>query len=107
MHEHVFIENIIGQIPDKDKVIRVEIELGDLVGIEAPHLKEHLIEHTSWEVDVKTVKSQIKCDCGYSGEANILQRLHDLVIYECPECGNDDVEVISGKDIKIGKVVYK
>jgi len=107
MHEHIFIENIISQVPNKDNVISIEIELGDLAGIESAHLREHLIEHTGWKVDVKTVKSQIKCDCGYSGEARILQRLHDLVIFECPECGNDDVEVIVGKDIKIGKVVYK
>ena len=107
MHEHHFIENIISQIPDRDKVISVEIELGDLVGIEAEHLKEHLVEHTGWKVDVKVIKNKIKCDCGYTGEANILQRLHDLVIFECPECGNDEVIVLEGKDIKIGKVVYK
>lgn len=107
MHEHTFIENIIEQIPDKDKVISVEIELGDLAGIEAEHLKEHLIEHTGWKVKINLVKSKIKCDCGYVGEAKVLQRLHDLVIFECPECGNDEVEVIEGKDIKIGKVVYK
>ena len=107
MHEHHFIENIVSQIPNRENVTYVEIELGDLAGIEGQHLKEHMIEETGWDVEVKVVKSEIKCDCGFSGEAKILQRLHDLVIYECPECGNDDVKVICGKDIKIGKVVYK
>jgi len=107
MHEHVFIENIIEQIPNKENVVSVEIELGDLAGIDAKHLEEHMIEHTGWKVNVNVIKSKIKCDCGYCGEARILQRLHDLVIFDCPECGNDEVQVLVGKDIKIGKVVYK
>ncbi len=107
MHEHHFIQHIIEQVPEKEKVISVEIELGELVGIEAEHLKEHLIEHTGWEVDVKVVKSRIKCTCGYLGSANILQRVHDMVIYECPSCENDDVEVVEGKNIEITKVMYK
>lgn len=107
MHEHHFIENIIKQVPNKEKVVAIEIESGELVGIELEHLKEHLIEYTSWKVDVKVVKSKIKCSCGYVGEANILQRLHDLVIYDCPSCGNDNLEVLEGKDIKITRVIYK
>lgn len=107
MHEHHFIQNIIAQVPDKEKVIGIEIELGELIGIEAGHLKEHLIEFTSWEVNVKPKKSKIKCLCGYSGPARILQRLHDLVIYDCPECGNDEASVLEGKDIKITKIKNK
>jgi Zn finger protein HypA/HybF involved in hydrogenase expression len=107
MHEHIFIENIIKQVPNRGNVISVEIELGELVGIDSEHLKEHLISNTGWKVLVNVKKSKVKCSCGFIGEANILQRLHDLVIYECPECGNDDVEVLEGKDIKIGKIRYK
>lgn len=107
MHEHHFIEHIIEQVPNKDKVISVEIELGELVGIEAAHLKEHLMEHTGWDIKVGVIKSKIKCSCGYIGEARVLQRLHDLVIYECPKCGNDNMEVLEGKDIRIKKVIYR
>lgn len=107
MHEHSFIQSIIEQVPDKEKVVSVEIELGELVGIEAEHLKEHLIGEIGWDVKINAKKSKIKCRCGYIGEAKILQRLHDLVIYECPECENDDVEVLEGKDIKIGKAFYR
>jgi Zn finger protein HypA/HybF involved in hydrogenase expression len=107
MHEHTFIQSIIEQVPNKDKVISVEIESGELVGIEREHLKEHLEEATGWKVDVKTIQSRIKCPCGYRGVANILQRLHDLVIYDCPECGNDSVEILEGKDIMIKKIIYE
>jgi hydrogenase nickel incorporation protein HypA/HybF len=107
MHEHTFIKNIINQVPDKEKVVSIDLELGELVGIEADHLKEHLEEESGWKADVRQIKSKIKCNCGYIGDAKILQRLHDLVIYECPECGNDKVDIIEGKDIKITKVIYK
>ena len=105
MHEHSFTESIIKDIKDQDKVIGISIELGDLVGIEKEHLKEHLGEHTGWDVEINTKKSKVKCDCGYEGEAKIRERLHDLVIFECPECGNLP-EVLEGKNIKIVKVVY-
>ncbi len=107
MHEHTFIQSIINQVPNADKVISIELELGELVGIEADHLKEHLEDETSWKVLIYVKKARIKCTCGYIGEPKILQRLHDLVIYECPQCENDNVIVLEGKDIKIGKVEYK
>ncbi|MDP2926050.1 MAG: hydrogenase/urease maturation nickel metallochaperone HypA [Nanoarchaeota archaeon] len=106
MHDHYFIENIIKQVPNKNKVISIEIELGDLAEIDAGHLKEHLTSHTSWKVEVKVIPSKIKCLCGYIGEARVLQRLHDLVIYDCPECSHEP-DIVEGKDIKITKVIYR
>ncbi len=106
MHEHHFIENIIKQIPNHENVEIVEIEVGDLAGIEPEHLKEHLEEHTGWQVFCKVVKSKVECSCKYKGEARVLQRLHNMVIYDCPNCNNEP-EVLEGKDIKIGKITYK
>ena len=105
MHEHSFIQTIIKNIPDKEEVIGIEIELGDLAGIQAEHLKEHLIKETGWKVEIKNKNSEVKCSCGYNGEAKINQRLHDFVVFSCPVC--DLVpEIIQGKDIKITKVLY-
>lgn len=106
MHEHSFIQAIIRDIENSSDVIAIEIELGDLVGIDAEHLKEHLVEETRWKVIVKEKKSLVRCSCGYTGKAKIQERLHDLVIFECPKCGNIP-EVLEGKDIKILKVFYK
>lgn len=106
MHEHHFIENIIKQIPNKENVISIEIELGELVGIEPEHLKEHLSQHTSWKVSVIVKKAKVKCLCGYVGEPNIIQRLHDIVIFDCPNCGGEP-KVLEGNEIRILKVVYK
>jgi Zn finger protein HypA/HybF involved in hydrogenase expression len=107
MHEHIFIESIIKQVPDQKNVISIEIELGELVGIEINHLKKHLIKMTSWEIEINLNPSKIKCSCGYIGKANIVERLHDLVIFNCPDCNSYDPEVIEGDKIKIVKVIYR
>ena len=106
MHEHSFIQAIISPIQDKENVREIEIEVGELAGITPEHLKEHLIEETGWEVVLRAKKSEVKCSCGYQGQARIKERLHDTVIYDCPECSKLP-EVLQGKDIKIIKVTYK
>jgi Zn finger protein HypA/HybF involved in hydrogenase expression len=106
MHEHHFIQKIIEPIENKENVTALELEVGDLVGILPDHLKEHLVDETGWNVIIFKKPSKVKCSCGYLGEANILQRLHDLVIFDCPKCGGEP-EVFEGKDIKILKVGYR
>lgn len=106
MHEHIFIESIIKQVPDPNNVVSISLELGELVAIEPEHLKEHLSERSDWKIEIIKKPSLVKCPCGYNGPAKIMQRLHDLVIYECPNCHNIP-EVIEGKTIKILKITYK
>ena len=107
MHEHTFIEAILRNVKNKDNVRGIILEAGELVGIEAGHLREHILKRfNDWDVEVLTKKSLVRCECGFEGRAKILERLHDLVIFECSKCG-EVVEVLEGKDIKILKVVYR
>ncbi len=106
MHEQAIIDKILEHISDKTNVLKIELEVGELAGIEPEHLKEHLGERVNWEININSKKSQVKCSCGYEGYARIKQRLHDMVIYDCPRCENVP-EVLEGKDIKIVKVIYK
>lgn len=106
MHEHSFIEAILKNIENIQDVEFLELEVGELAGIEAKHLKEHLLERVDFEIEVIEKTSRVKCECGYQGKAKIRERLHDLVIYDCPKCGNVP-EILEGKDIKILKVIYK
>jgi Zn finger protein HypA/HybF involved in hydrogenase expression len=106
MHEHTFIQAIIEPIKNKENVKSVELEVGELAGITPSHLKEHLIDETGWEVIATEKKSNIDCECGYQGPARIKQRLHDLVIFDCPKCEKIPLQA-DGKDIKILKVIYK
>jgi Zn finger protein HypA/HybF involved in hydrogenase expression len=105
MHEHSFVEAILSSVEDKENVQKVVIEVGELAGIEAEHLKEHILEMYDWEVEVSVSKGRISCGCGFEGEPKILERMHDFVVIECPACG-DIPMVLKGKDIKILKVVY-
>lgn len=105
MHEHSFIEAILRNVKDIDKVEMLVIEVGDLGGIDGEHLREHIEEMYDFEVEVVVKESKVSCDCGFKGRAKVLERLHDLVVFECPECGGIP-EVLEGKDIKILKVVY-
>jgi Zn finger protein HypA/HybF involved in hydrogenase expression len=106
MHEHSFIQAIIEPIENKENVKAIELEVGELAGIEPDHLKEHLVDETGWEVKTTTKPSNIVCECGYIGPARIKQRLHDMVIFDCPKC-NSVPNKVDGKDIKILKVTYK
>lgn len=52
MHEHSFIQAIVSGIENKENVMGIVIEVGELAGIEAGHLKEHLVEETGWKVNI-------------------------------------------------------
>ncbi|MGD9276120.1 MAG: hydrogenase/urease maturation nickel metallochaperone HypA [Candidatus Pacearchaeota archaeon] len=106
MHEHSFINAILKNIENPENISKIKIEVGGLAGIEADHLKEHLKDKINGDVEVIEKKAIVKCACGYNGVPKIKARLHDLVIFECPECGKIP-EVLEGKDIKIISVVYK
>jgi Zn finger protein HypA/HybF involved in hydrogenase expression len=106
MHDIAFAQNLMNQVDDSENVKEIFLEVGDLSGIEADHLKEHLEEASGWKVHALPVKSQVKCECGYSGEAHVDERLHDIVIFSCPSCGNLP-EVLEGNEIKIVRIIYK
>jgi Zn finger protein HypA/HybF involved in hydrogenase expression len=106
MHEQAIIDKILETVRDKINAIGIELEIGELVGVDPQHLQELITERTGWTVHTKTIASKVKCSCGYEGPARIRQRLHDQVIYDCPQCENLP-KVLQGKKIKIKKVTYK
>ncbi len=113
MHEVAFTRAVIKDLEsvrDKSKeVSEVIIELGELVGIEDHHLLEGLNAVSPLKFKITSKESWIKCPCGYEGKAEIIERLHDQVIWKCPWCDDpiDVMEVIEGDKIKISKIIYK
>jgi Zn finger protein HypA/HybF involved in hydrogenase expression len=105
MHEITFAKNIIEQIPDKDKVQEIELEVGELAEVTAPELKETIEKMTGWNVKTKEMESRVKCECGFIGRAKIKERGHHIIIYVCPKCGINP-RVIAGQEIKLKRVVY-
>jgi Zn finger protein HypA/HybF involved in hydrogenase expression len=114
MHEITFAKSIIMNInklnPANRKIKKVILEVGVLAGIDANHLREHLLEVLEIDgksYDIKTIEmpSLVDCGCGYNGKPEIRQKLHDLVIFNCPNCKSIP-EVIEGKDIKILDIIF-
>jgi len=105
MHETAFIKDIIEQVKDKQDVDYIELEVGELASISPEHLKEHIEAITGWNVVVKEMPSNVKCSCGYIGRANIKERAHDVLIYNCPNCGSLP-NYAEGHEIKLKRVVY-
>ena len=64
-------------------------------------LRQMLIHY---QVPVKTtvqeIPVEIKCSCGYSGEARISDP-EDVIRVFCPNCNKNKGKVISGKDIEV------
>jgi len=106
MHEQSFIQAVLRDVKDIDKVKKLVLEVGELAGIEGEHLRGHLKEGRDFEVEVLGKESRVRCECGFDGRARILERLHDFVVFDCPECG-EVPEVLEGEDIKIVKIVYR
>lgn len=103
MHETKILKEIIRKAEEQGHVNSVSIEVGELAGIEAEHLKEHLEVMADWDVDTKTTEAKVRCDCGFKGRPKITMRGHDFVLFECPECG-EVPEVVEGDDIKLKEV---
>jgi len=106
MHEHTFIQSILDNIKDQQKVIAITLEIGELAGIEPEHLSSHIKQQTDWNIKTTTSPALVKCECGYKGKPKITQKIHDLIIFECPMCGQLP-KVIKGDKIKIIKITYK
>ncbi len=104
MHDSVIAESILKDLESYGKVKKAYIEVGELFGIEPDHLLSHLKEISSIEFSIAQTESKVECgNCGFIGRAKIIEKFHDFVLYECPECGSE-VDVIKGDKIKIAKI---
>jgi Zn finger protein HypA/HybF involved in hydrogenase expression len=99
MHEAAMIEEIIRNAGGAKMIY---LEVGDLSGFSADHLKEHLADYGILGV-CEEKPAVVDCSCGFSGRPKIREKLHDLVIFECPECGAVP-RVVMGDKVIIKKV---
>lgn len=104
MHETIIANKIIEKAKEHGSVTKIVIEVGDLAHLPASDMKEVMEKLTNWEVDVRSVKANVKCSCGFIGEPKILEHSHDMTIYECPKCKKIPNEVLSGGEIILKEV---
>ena len=104
MHDAVIAQSLLKDLEKQGKVKKAYIEVGELFGIEPEHLLEHLKKVSKIKFDVKQTLSEVECeDCDFKGRANIIERMHDMVLYDCPKCSGH-VTVLKGDKIVIAKV---
>jgi hydrogenase nickel incorporation protein HypA/HybF len=106
MHETIIAKDIIAAAEEAAKgrkISSITVEVGDLGHLPAWEMKQALEAIAKYKVDVKEIRAEVKCECGYSGEPEIIEKHHGHTLFECPECGNLP-EVLSGEDIVLKKV---
>ena len=62
-----------------------------------------LRKRVKWEIIINEKKALVRCDCGYSGEPNILKREKEYTLFECPKCRSIP-RIVEGDDILLKEV---
>jgi len=60
-------------------------------------------------VKVQSVKAVVKCPkrkCGYSGKPKVVEKMHGLVLFECPKC-RAIPKIVQGGEVVLKKIVLK
>lgn len=106
MHDQIYAQQIIEQAEATNQRIKaVSLEIGDIAPIGAEVLEKAIRNlRPGWRVKIYKIPAKIKCKkCGFEGKPNIVERLHESVIFECPVCA-DFPEIIEGDKIILKSV---
>ncbi len=110
MHEMSIALNIIDIVSSEarknnsEKINEVEVEIGQLSGVELESLKFSLdiakknTPLANSSTKFLTIDAEAKCrDC------NCIFKLNDF-IGTCPDCGKFDLEIIKGKELRVKSI---
>jgi len=103
MHGIHIAEDIVKKAHAQGKIKKAVIVVGELANITAEDLDKHLKSIADFPYELKKQKAIVDCMCGYKGEAQIVERQHDIVIHECPVCGMTP-EIESGNKVILKSV---
>lgn len=117
MHELSMADAIVKTVLDAaeknqaEEILEVTIEVGKLTMLNPEQLKfllDVLTEDTlleSADIIIEEIPVEIKCNsCSYKGSTNLDDSDHYLLIVKCPECGERDLEVISGRECNVKNI---
>ena len=121
MHElsiaATILEDVLGFVETHgiDKVVRVQLAIGELTCVQAEQLKfcyESVTRDTALansELDIETVPARVKCaQCGYEGAPRYwMDSLSDTPVptLQCPACGKS-TEAAQGHECAIKTIQY-
>jgi hydrogenase nickel incorporation protein HypA/HybF len=84
-----------------DKILRIELEIGNLAGIEIEALNfvwSSAVKGTLLENTIKTITTVVgRAACKDCKHCFSLEQLYDT----CPKCGSYNKDLTAGKDLKI------
>lgn len=107
MHEGLIAQKLIDKAKEQGTVKKIVIEVGDLAHLPAEDLKAKLEEMVDWEIEIINVPGLVECKCGYRGAPKILEKAHDLTLFECPQCKKIPFKIIKGEEIVLKDVVVE
>ena len=87
MHGIHIAQDLVNKASQQGKVKKAYIELGELANITKQDLEKHLESIAKFPFKLTEKKAMVDCICGYKGSPKIIERQHDLVLFECPKCG--------------------
>ena len=107
MHEGFIAQELIDKAKEQGIVKKIVVEVGDLAHLPAEELEEALKKRVDWEIEIIKVPGLVECKCGYKGAPKILEKAHDITLFECPKCKKIPFKTIQGEDIVLKDVVVE
>jgi len=98
MHGVHIAQELVEKAREQGKVKKAVVEVGELANITPSDLNEHLKSLADFEIIMTEKKAKVSCTCGYEGVPEITERMHDMVLFQCPKC-TQVPEVIEGDKI--------
>jgi len=103
MHEIHIAKQIIEKAKSQGDVKSITVEVGELAHVPALEIEEVLKGMVNWQINVLHLNSEVMCDCGFTGRAQIMEKTHGSTIFFCPDC-NSVPKVVVGDKISLKEV---
>ncbi len=103
MHETIIANEIIEKAVKHGNVKSIKVEVGEMGHLPADEFYQTISTLVPWKIDMVEKEGKVECSCGFIGRPKILERGHDVCIFECPKCGGVP-KVIDGTEIKLLEV---
>ncbi len=122
MHDISVAQSVAGQIIEKlkgrkPKRIEISMQVGKLRFHDTSQvefwldelLKKEFGEKLKVKADIRIIEPRIKCSCGFEGPVESVHTdedsaHHGVYVMNCPKCGSDDYELVSGNECEVKDV---
>ncbi len=106
MHETIFVNKIIEEAKKHNNIKKIIVEVGELAEIPAEDLGKHLKDMVKWDVKIVKKEGLVECGCGFKGRPKIVDKAHDMTLFECPKC-QDIPQVLDGDKVILKEVIVE